>query len=64
MIPLDSGLIAILRIKSEGEARDIAKELVKAGVKLIEFTTTNPGAFDLIEEFAADKSLHGGVGTA
>ena len=49
MIPLDSGLIAILRVKSEGEARDIAKELVKAGVKLIEFTTTNPGAFDLIE---------------
>ena len=64
MIPLDSGLIAILRVKSEGEARDIAKELVKAGVKLIEFTTTNPGAFDLIEEFAADKSLHVGLGTA
>ena len=64
MIPLDSGLVAILRVKTEGEARDIAKALVASGVKLIEFTTTNPGAFDLIEEFAADKSLHVGLGTA
>lgn len=64
MIPLDSGLVAILRVKSEGEARDIANALVASGVKLIEFTTTNPGAFNLVEEFSANKSLHVGLGTA
>lgn len=63
-IPLDSGLVAILRTKTESEARDMANALVAAGIKLIEFTTTTPGALNLVEEFAANKSLHVGLGTA
>jgi len=63
-IPLDSGLVAILRTKTESEAREMANALVAAGVKLIEFTTTTPGALNLVEEFAANKSLYIGLGTA
>ena len=63
-IPLDSGLVAILRTKSQAEAHDIATALVAAGIKLIEFTTTTPGALNLVEEFSANSSLIVGLGTA
>ena len=62
-IPLDSGIVAILRTKTEVEAREMANALVDAGINLIEFTTTTPGALDLVEEFSANKSLHVGLGT-
>ena len=62
-IPLDTGLVAILRTKSEESSREIAQELVKAGIKLIEFTTTTPGALNLVEEFSANKDLYVGLGT-
>ena len=62
-ISFESGLVAILRTKTEGEARDMANALVNAGIKLIEFTMTTPGALDLVEEFAANKSLNVGLGT-
>ena len=62
-IPLDTGLVAILRTKSEEASREIAQELVKAGIKLIEFTTTTPGALNLVEEFSANKDLYVGLGT-
>lgn len=63
-IPLDSGLVAILRTKSQAEAHDIATALVAAGIKLIEFTTTTPGAMELVAEFSANKDLNIGLGTA
>jgi 2-dehydro-3-deoxyphosphogluconate aldolase/(4S)-4-hydroxy-2-oxoglutarate aldolase len=63
-ISFDSGLVAILRTKTEEDARAMATALVDAGINLIEFTTTTPGVFDLIEEFAANKSLQVGLGTA
>ena len=62
-IPLDTGLVAILRTKTQDSAREITQELIKSGIKLIEFTTTTPGALDLVEEFAAQKDLHIGLGT-
>ena len=62
-ISFDSGLVAILRTKTESDARDMANALVNAGIKLIEFTTTTPGALNLVEEFSANKDLYVGLGT-
>jgi len=63
-LPIESGLVAIIRSKTENEGREFAQALVEAGVTLIEFTTTTPGAFKLIEEFADKPGLHVGLGTA
>ena len=63
-VPFEIGLVAILRTPTKESAREIATELVSAGVKLIEFTTTTPGALDLIEEFSANKDIYVGLGTA
>jgi 2-dehydro-3-deoxyphosphogluconate aldolase/(4S)-4-hydroxy-2-oxoglutarate aldolase len=63
-ISFESGLVAILRTKTEDDARAMATALVDAGINLIEFTTTTPGALNLVEEFAANKSLNVGLGTA
>jgi 2-dehydro-3-deoxyphosphogluconate aldolase / (4S)-4-hydroxy-2-oxoglutarate aldolase len=62
-IPFESGIVAILRTKSEAEAREMASALVSAGINLIEFTTTTPGALDLVEEFSHNKSIYVGLGT-
>ena len=62
-ISFDSGLVAILRTKTESDAREMANALVDAGIKLIEFTTTTPGALNLVEEFSANKSINVGLGT-
>jgi 2-keto-3-deoxy-6-phosphogluconate aldolase len=56
-ISFDSGLVAILRTKTESDARDMANALVNAGIKLIEFTTTTPGALNLVEEFSSNTSI-------
>ncbi len=63
-LPIADGLVAIIRSKSESEGREFAIVLVDAGVTMIEFTTTTPGAFDLIEEFSNKPGLHVGLGTA
>ena len=63
-ISFESGLVAILRTKTESDARDMANALVKAGIKLIEFTTTTPGALNLVEEFSSNTSINVGLGTA
>ena len=63
-LSFDSGLVAIIRTNSIDEARNFARALTDAGVDLIEFTTTTPGAFDLIAEFSAVQGLHVGLGTA
>jgi 2-dehydro-3-deoxyphosphogluconate aldolase/(4S)-4-hydroxy-2-oxoglutarate aldolase len=66
-VSFDSGLVAIIRTKTADEARTAASALIAAGVDVIEFTTTTPAVFDLIEEFASDasnKNIHVGLGTA
>jgi 2-dehydro-3-deoxyphosphogluconate aldolase/(4S)-4-hydroxy-2-oxoglutarate aldolase len=62
-----SGLVAIIRTKTADEARAAAIALISSGVDVIEFTTTTPAVFDLIEEFSSDTSnsgVHVGLGTA
>ena len=66
-VSFDSGLVAIIRTKTADEARTAATALIAAGVDVIEFTTTTPAVFDLIEEFASNASytgVHVGLGTA
>ena len=63
-VDFSSGLIAIIRSKSTNEGREFAQAFVDAGVDLIEFTTTTPGAFDLIEEFSGIKNVQIALGTA
>ena len=63
-VPFEIGFVAILRTSTKESAHEIATELISAGVKLIEFTTTTPGALDLIEEFSANKNIYVGLGTA
>lgn len=63
-VDFSSGLIAIIRSKSTIEGREFAQAFVDAGVDLIEFTTTTPGAFDLIEEFSGIKNVQIALGTA
>lgn len=59
-----NALVAIVRTTSSEDAREIGRALIAANVSLLEFTTTCPNVFDLIEEFSQDKSIHIGVGTA
>ncbi|MFZ4063829.1 MAG: bifunctional 4-hydroxy-2-oxoglutarate aldolase/2-dehydro-3-deoxy-phosphogluconate aldolase [Candidatus Nanopelagicaceae bacterium] len=63
-VSFDSGLVAIIRTKTADEARTAATALIASGVDVIEFTTTTPAVFDLIEEFASNKDVHVGLGTA
>jgi len=63
-VDFTSGLIAIIRSKSTDEGRKIAQAFVAAGVDLIEFTTTTPGVFDLIEEFSGLDGIEIALGTA
>ena len=66
-LSFDSGLVAIIRTKTANEARAAATALIAARVEVIEFTTTTPSVFDLIEEFAsntANTGVHVGLGTA
>lgn len=63
-VNFESGLIAIIRSKSAEEGRTFARAFVEAGVNLIEFTSTTPGVFDLIEEFSGIKNLNVALGTA
>jgi 2-dehydro-3-deoxyphosphogluconate aldolase/(4S)-4-hydroxy-2-oxoglutarate aldolase len=63
-IDFSSCLIAIIRSNSTDEGRKLAQALVAAGVDLIEFTTTTPGVFDLIEEFSGLDGVQIALGTA
>jgi 2-dehydro-3-deoxyphosphogluconate aldolase / (4S)-4-hydroxy-2-oxoglutarate aldolase len=63
-LTFESGLVAIIRTKTADEARAAAAALIAAGVDVIEFTTTTPAVFDLIEEFASNSGVHVGLGTA
>jgi 2-dehydro-3-deoxyphosphogluconate aldolase/(4S)-4-hydroxy-2-oxoglutarate aldolase len=63
-VDFSSGLVAIIRTKTADQGREFAQEFVAAGVNLIEFTTTTPGVFDLIEEFAGLNNVDIALGTA
>lgn len=63
-LTFESGLVAIIRTKTADEARAAATALIAAGVDVIEFTTTTPAVFDLIEEFSSKTGVHVGLGTA
>jgi 2-dehydro-3-deoxyphosphogluconate aldolase / (4S)-4-hydroxy-2-oxoglutarate aldolase len=63
-VDFSSGLVAIIRTKTTDQGREFAQAFVAAGVNLIEFTTTTPGVFDLIEEFAGFNNVDIALGTA
>ena len=63
-LTFESGLVAIIRTKTADDARAAATALIAAGVDVIEFTTTTPAVFYLIEEFASKTGVHVGLGTA
>ena len=56
-------MMAIIRSDDESTARELGLSLVSAGVSILEFTTTCPNVYGLIEEFS-QKSVSVGVGTA
>ena len=63
----NSGLVAIIRSATADQARENATALIAAGIEVIEFTTTTPAVFELIEEFTSNstsKHVHVGLGTA
>ncbi len=63
-LTFESGLVAIIRTKTADDARAAATALIAAGVDVIEFTTTTPAVFDLIEEFSSKPGIRVGLGTA
>ena len=54
---------AILRTDDQEVARQAMQAAVDGGFRVIEFTLSVPGAFELIEEFAAKPDLVVGAGT-
>lgn len=54
---------AILRTSDGSLARPAMEAVVRGGFRVVEFTLTVPGAFDLIEEFARRPGLVVGAGT-
>ena len=63
-VNFNSGLIGIIRTNTTKEGRTFAQAFVDAGIDLIEFTTTTPGVFDLIDEFSGLKKVQVALGTA
>ncbi len=54
---------AILRTDNREAAAAAMEAAVRGGFKVVEFTLTIPGAFDLIEEFSGRRDLVVGAGT-
>ncbi len=54
---------AILRCDDQTVARQAMEAAVRGGFRIVEFTLTVPGVFELIEEFAARDGLVVGAGT-
>jgi 2-dehydro-3-deoxyphosphogluconate aldolase/(4S)-4-hydroxy-2-oxoglutarate aldolase len=54
---------AILRTHDQDAARQAMNAAIKGGFRIVEFTLSIPGAFELIEEFAARRDLIVGAGT-
>lgn len=54
---------AILRTDDQGRARRAMDAAVRGGMRVVEFTLTVPGVFELIEEFASRDGVVVGAGT-
>jgi 2-dehydro-3-deoxyphosphogluconate aldolase/(4S)-4-hydroxy-2-oxoglutarate aldolase len=54
---------AVMRASDQDLARDAMSAAVAGGIRIVEFTLTTPGAFELISEFAAEGDLLVGAGT-
>lgn len=54
---------AILRTDDKSKARRLMEAAVRGGFRIVEFTLTIPGAFDLISEFSKKDGLVVGAGT-
>ncbi|TPV93071.1 MAG: 2-dehydro-3-deoxyphosphogluconate aldolase [Myxococcales bacterium FL481] len=54
---------AIVRTNDQRVAADAMEAAVRGGFRMIEFTLTIPGAFELIEEFSRRPGLRVGAGT-
>lgn len=54
---------AIIRTDDQRLAADAMEAAIRGGFRIIEFTLTIPGAFELIEEFAGRDGLRVGAGT-
>lgn len=52
---LEHGLVAIVRIKEQGELIRIAEAIEAGGVRVIEFTMNTPNALDAISQLAREK---------
>src|SRR2546425_2147419 len=50
-------LVAVIRTTTPGLARDAARAMSEAGVRLVEITLTIPDAFELISELANDDAF-------
>jgi 2-dehydro-3-deoxyphosphogluconate aldolase/(4S)-4-hydroxy-2-oxoglutarate aldolase len=59
-----SAMMAIIRTTTAEAAKEIGHALVASGVSVVEFTTSCPEVFSIIEEFASIPTLHVGLGTA
>lgn len=54
---------AIIRTKDQQLAADAMRAAVAGGFRIVEFTLTTPGAYELIAEFARNDDLLVGAGT-
>lgn len=54
---------AIVRTSDQRLAADAMQAAISGGFRLVEFTLTTPGAFELISDFARDARLLVGAGT-
>jgi len=54
---------AIIRTADRRVAADAMRAAVAGGFRLVEFTLTTPGAYELVSEFAGDDRLLVGAGT-
>src|SRR5207237_2666725 len=52
-------LVAVIRTGSPAIAREAARAMSEAGVRLVEITLTVPDAFEIIEELALDDAFAG-----
>ena len=50
-------LVAVIRTPTPELARDAARAMSEAGVRLVEITLTVPDAFEVIQELAADETF-------
>ncbi len=52
---LESGIVAIVRIKEPGELIRVAEAIEAGGVRVIEFTMTTPNALEAIQQLSRQK---------